>query len=524
MAEPPDPLPTDPAELVRIIRRLEARNADLHAQVETLKAMIFGAKSERAAVIDPEQGVLDLGDLAVEAAPAANDNVDRTSRKPKQRLRRPANRNVGALPRHLPRVETTIEPESTACPCCAGAMHRIGEDVAEALDVIPAIVRVLRTIRPKYACRCCHGALVQAAAKPRVVDGGMATTALVAHVVVAKFAWHLPLYRQAQMFAGQGIVLDRATLVFWVRRAAWWLRPLYERLLLYIRSQERVYCDETPLPRLDPGRGRTKVCQLWAQAVDDRPWQGPARPAVGYVYAEGRDTAAVQDQLAGFDGILQVDGYAAYKALVRRRTWARIRLVFCLSHARRKFVAVFKTTKSEVARDVIARIGEVYAIEERIRGTTADTRLRVRQDKARPIMEALKVRLMEVRAEISGQSSLAKAIAYTLGHWDGLVAFLDDGRIEVDTNAVERTMRPIGLGRKNALFAGSAVGGRDWAILASLINSAKLNGLDPFGYMADVLERIVSGAVKANDLDRLLPWAWKAERDTAANDGKAGAA
>jgi transposase len=187
-------------------------------------------------------------------------------------------------------------------------------------------------------------------------------------------------------------------------------------------------------------------------------------------------------------------------------------------------VAVFKTTKSEVARDVIARIGEVYAIEERIRGTTADTRLRVRQDKARPIMEALKVRLMEVRAEISGQSSLAKAIAYTLGHWDGLVAFLDDGRIEVDTNAVERTMRPIGLGRKNALFAGSAVGGRDWAILASLINSAKLNGLDPFGYMADVLERIVSGAVKANDLDRLLPWAWKAERDTAANDGKAGAA
>ena len=168
MAEPPDPLPTDPAELVRIIRRLKARNADLHAQVETLKAMIFGAKSERAAVIDPEQGVLDLGDLAVEAAPAANDNVDRTSRKPKQRLRRPANRNVGALPRHLPRVETTIEPESTACPCCAGAMHRIGEDVAEALDVIPAIVRVLRTIRPKYACRCCHGALVQAAAKPRV--------------------------------------------------------------------------------------------------------------------------------------------------------------------------------------------------------------------------------------------------------------------------------------------------------------------------------------------------------------------
>jgi transposase len=515
MVQPPDPLPTDPAELARIIGDLVARNAALQARVATLTALIFGAKSEKTSVIDPEQGVLDLGDLAVEAAPAANDNADRAAGRPKRPARRPANRNVGALPRHLPRLETTIEPESTACPCCAGSMHRIGEDVAEALDVIPAIVRVLRTIRPKYACRGCAGALVQAAAKPRVVDGGMATTALVAHVVVAKFAWHLPLYRQAQMFAGQGIVLDRSTLVFWVRRAAWWLRPLYDRLLLYIRSQQRVYCDETPLPRLDPGRGRTKVCQLWAQAVDDRPWQGPAMPAVGYVYAEGRDTAAVQEQLAGFDGILQVDGYAAYKALVRRRKHARIRLVFCLAHARRKFVAVFKTTQSGVARDVIARIGTVYAIEERIRGTTADTRLRVRQAEARPIMAALKARLMEVRSEISGQSSLAKAIAYTLGHWDGLIAFLDDGRIDVDTNAVERSMRPIGLGRKNALFAGSAAGGRDWAILASLLNSAKLNDIDPFSYMADVLERIVSGAVKVNDLDRLLPWAWRAERDAA---------
>jgi len=515
MAQPPDPLPTDPAELARIIRDLVVKNAALQARVETLTALIFGAKSEKAAVIDPEQGVLDLGDLALETVPAANDNAERTAGTPKRPPRRPANRNVGALPQHLPRLETTIEPESTACPCCTAPMHRIGEDIAEALDVVPAIVRVLRTIRPKYACRGCAGALLQAPAKPRVVDGGMASTALVAHVVVAKFAWHLPLYRQAQMFAGQGIDLDRTTLMFWVRRAAWWLRPLYDRLLLYIRSEARVYCDETPLPRLDPGRGRTKVCQLWAQAVDDLPWQGPAMPAVGYVYAEGRDTAALQDQLAGFNGILQVDGYAAYKALVRRHKRARIRLVFCLAHARRKFVAVLKTTKSEVARDVIARIGAVYAIEERIRGTTADTRLRVRQAESRPIMEALKTRLLEVRAALSGQSSLAKVIAYTLGHWDGLIAFVDDGRIDVDTNTVERSMRPIGLGRKNALFAGSAAGGRDWAILASLLNSAKLNNLDPFPYMADVLERIVSGAVKVNALDRLLPWVWKAERGAA---------
>ena len=509
----PEQLPRDPAALAQMVLDLDAENARLRETVEVLKGVIFGAKSEkRASLIDPDQGTLDLGDLAIEATPTANDNgTDGALKKP--RSHRPAKRNVGALPRHLPRIESVLEPASTTCPCCDGLLHKIGEDITEALDVIPAIVRVLRTIRPKYGCRSCEGAVVQTKALPRIVDGGMASTALVAYVVTAKFAWHLPLYRQAQMFAGQGIVLDRATLAFWVRRAAWWLELLYHRLLLYIRSQPRVFCDETPLPRLDPGRGRTKVCQLWSQAVDDRPWQGPALPAVGYVFAEGRDTAAIESQLVGFSGILQVDGYAAYKKLVRQRKGGHIRLAFCLAHARRKFVAVFKVTNSEVAAEVIARLGEVYALEDRVRGQSADIRLAVRQAETKPIMDALKVRLMTVLAEVSNRSSLAGAIRYTLGHWDGLVAFLDDGRIEADTNTVERTMRPIGLGRKNALFAGSAAGGQSWAILSSLINTAKLNGLDPFTYLADVLERLVSGAVKANDLDRLLPWAWKAERE-----------
>ena len=514
MAQPPEPLPRDPAVLARMVLDLAAENARLRETVAALKAAIFGAKSEKAATIDPKQGTLDLGDLATEATPVANDNgTSATARAP--RACRPAKRNVGALPRHLLRIETTLEPATTVCPCCAGLLHKIGEDITEALDVIPAILRVLRTIRPKYGCRSCEGGVVQARALPRVVDGGMASTALVAYVVTAKFAWHLPLYRQAQIFAGQGVILDRATLAFWVRRAAWWLEMLYQRLLLYIRSQPRLFCDETPLPRLDPGRGRTKVCQLWSQAVDDRPWQGPARPAVAYVFAEGRGTAEIADQLAGFTGILQVDGYAAYKKLARHRREAPIRLAFCLAHARRKFVAVLKRTGSETARAVIARLGEVYAIEERVRGRAADVRLNARQAETKPILEALKAQLMSVRGEISRQSPLAEAIDYTLGHWDGLIAFLDDGRIEVDTNTVERTMRPISLGRKNALFAGSSAGGQTWAVHASLINSAKLNGIDPFTYLADVLERLVSGEVKANDLDHLLPWAWKAERDAA---------
>lgn len=339
------------------------------------------------------------------------------------------------------------------------------------------------------------------------MDGGMATTALVAHVVVSKFAWHLPLYRQSQIFSGYGIHLDRGTLGGWVGRAAWWLRPLYDRLLAFIRSQPRVFCDETPLPRLDPGRKRTKVCQLWAQAIDDRPWQGPAPPAVGYMFAEIRGTGEIEAQLSTFDGILQVDGYAAYKSLAKRRRKSNIaplQLAFCLAHARRKFVEVVA---------VIAAIAEIYRIEECIRGMSAEQRLSVRKAESAPLMAALRERLEMLIDEVSAKSSLGKAVAYTLAHWHGLTAFLKDGRIEVDSNVVDRSLKPVCLTRKNSLFAGSARGGETWAVLASLVNSARLNGLDPETWLADVLEQIVSGSIPVNRLDELLPWNWKADRE-----------
>ena len=418
--------------------------------------------------------------------------------------------------RHLVRCEEVIEPESTICSCCGHRLERIGEDVSEALDMVPALLRVIRTIRPKYACRACTAHVVQAPARSRVMDGGMATTALVAHVVVSKFAWHLPLYRQAQIFAGYGIDIDRGTLGSWAGRAAWWLKPLYERLLAFIRSQPRLFCDEPRLPRLDPGRKRTKVCQLWAQAIDDRPWQGPAPPAVGYVFAESRGTAEIEAQLATFDGVLQVDGYAAYKSLAKRRrksNVAPLRLAFCLAHARRKFVEVVKTTGSTEALAVIATIAEIYRIEDRIRGMNAEDRLSVRKAASAALMAGLKTRLKTLMAEVSVKSALGKAVAYTLAHWHGLIAFLDDGRIEVDSNIVERSIKPVCLTRKNALFAGSSRGGETWAVLASLVNSAKLNDLDPETWLADVLEQIVSGAVPVNRLDDLLPWNWKAERE-----------
>ncbi|AUN33792.1 IS66 family transposase [Niveispirillum cyanobacteriorum] len=446
------------------------------------------------------------------APDSANDNQDATVAGGSGR--RPARRNVGALPKDLPRIERVIEPEVTACPCCGGGLHRIGEDVSEALDIIPAIIRVLRTVRPKYGCRACEGKIVQAPAPARVVTGGMASTALVAHVVTARYAWHLPLYRQCQMLAGQGIRLDRATLAHWIRRAAWWLRPLYEKLLAHIRARPVVFYDETPLPRLDPGRGRTKTCQLWACAVDERPWQGPSAPGVAYVYAEGRQTAEVERQLARFSGILQVDGYQAYKALAKAdRPAGPVRLAYCMAHARRKFVDAYTTTKSQVAREVIARIGSLYAIEERITGHPPEIRRAVRQAEAKPILEALRPYLLAVQAQISAQAGLAGAIGYMLNHWEGLCAYLADGRIAIDSNVVERSMRPIGIGRRNSLFAGSAAGGERWAVLASLMSTAKLNGIDPQTYLHDVLERMVSGEVTINRLEELLPWAWKAARN-----------
>jgi transposase len=256
---------------------------------------------------------------------------------------------------------------------------------------------------------------------------------------------------------------------------------------------------------------------LWAHAVDDRPWQGPAPPAVGYVFAESRGTREIEAQLSTFGGILQVDGYAAYKSLAKRRRKSNIaplRLAFCLAHARRKFVEVVKTTGSSEALAIIATIAEIYRVEERVRGMSAEERLSVRKAESAPLMAALKERLETLTDEVSAKSSLGKAVAYTLAHWQGLTAFLEDGRIEVDSNVVERSIKPVCLTRKNSLFAGSTRGGETWAVLASLVNSAKLNGLDPETWLADVLEQIVSGSIPVNRLDELLPWNWKAGRET----------
>lgn len=513
MALRPEDLPADPATLTEMVLAYDGEVETLRATIATLKTLIFGARSERAAVISAEQLALDLGREGAGAPSPAND--DQPASPAAGRKRRKARRNIGALPAHLPRCEQVIEPASTLCPCCSHPMHRIGEDVSEALDRVPARLRVLRTIRPKYACRGCEGPIVQAAAPARLVEGGMATTALIAHIAAAKYAWQSTLYRQAQILAGWGVLVDRQTLARWMKSAAWIAKGLYDLQLKTMHGYERLFCDETPMPVLDPGRGRTRTCQFWAHATDDRPWKGPAPPAVAYVFAGGRGKKEIMGQLGGFEGVLQVDGYAAYASLAGdAQTSGRIRLAYCLVHARRNFVKVHKTTNSPFAREVIERIGAVYAIEGRIRGLDADQRRAVRQTETKPLMDALLARLEAVKDGISRQSTLVKAIDYMLERWAGLTAFLEDGRLEADSNTVERSIRPISIGKKNSLFSGDQGGGETWAILASLLNTAKLHGVDPEAYLADVLERMVSGATKNNQLHELLVWNWKAARET----------
>jgi transposase len=503
-------LPDDPVLLQRMFREavtdLEAENDKLRLLIQRLLRHRFGRRSEQ---LEPDQMQLGLEDLeqAIAETAAAQD-VATGSGKRRSRGDQ-ANRNRGALPAHLPRFEVVIDIDYKECPCCGGALHVIGEDYAEQLDIMPAQLRVKVIRRPRYACRACEGTVVQASAPERPIDGGMATEALIAHIVVSKFCDSLPLYRQAQILARQGIMLDRSTLSDWVGRACWWLKPLYELVVSTVLRAGTIFADDTTLPVLDPGRGKTKTGRLWCYAVDNRPWAGPAHPVTAYVYSEDRRSEHPASHLASFKGVLQVDGYSGFRSLVEARHDASVRLAFCWAHARRPFYEFHAATKSPLAAEVLARISKLYEIESEIRGQSAEARWSARQQRSRPIVEALQSWLQDQAPRISGKSPLGEAIRYMLRHWVGLVLFLDDGRLEIDNNPVERAIRPVALCRKNALFAGSDAGARHWAIANTLIQTCKLNGVEPFAYLTGVLERIVSGRTLQPELHTLLPWNWR---------------
>jgi len=505
-----DQLPTDPNTLRALLLAERERHAGelaaARSEVERLVAIIkelqrhrFGRRAER---LDADQLAFALEDLE-QALAAAEAAEEKDGNKP-ARLPRKRRINRGALPSHLPREELVIDVADKTCPCCGGLKHRIGEDVSERLDVTPAQFKVLVLRRPKYACRACEGEVSQAPAPERLIENGIPTEALVAHVIVAKYADHLPVYRQAQIYARQGINLDRSTLADWVGRAAFALRPVYVRLFEGLKSSTKLFADETTAPVLDPGRGRTKTGQLWAYARDDRPWCGPEPPGVAYVYAPDRKYERPAVHLAGFKGNLQVDGYGAYASLAEH---GDVVLAFCWSHVRRRFYEIQAASPAPIAAEALVRIGTLYAVEADIRGCPAEERQRVRFSRSKPLVDALKPWFESQLAAVSAKSTIAEAIRYVLTRWDGLTRFLDDGRVEIDSNAVERAIRPIALGRKNHLFAGSDGGGEHWAILASLIATCKMNAVDPQAYLADVLAKIVDRHPMRR-IDELLPFTY----------------
>lgn len=483
------------------VERLTAQNARYEHIIDQLRRMQFGKRSEK---LDKDQLNLAFEDLAQGLAEIEGEE-EREDLELKRHRARQRRESRPSLPSHLPEVEVLVEPQATACPCCSGVMHVIGEDVSRRLDVVPAQYQVLVTRRPKYACRQCEGQIIQAPAPARLIEGGLPTEQMVSQVLVAKYADHTPLYRQAQGLARQGIEIKRSTLAHWTGYAAAELKPLWTLMRQELLASAKLFVDETPAPVLDPGRGRTKTGYFWAIARDDRPWCGNDPPGVVYTYAPGRGTEHALALLGDYSGTLQTDGYAAYKALANCNR--QVTLAHCWSHLRRKLFDIDKGGSAPIAAEALRRIAELYAVESTLRGQPAQARLDQRRLRSAPLVEDMKLWLETCLAKLPGRSKLAEVIRYALSHWNGLVVFLEDGRVELDTNPVERAMRPIALNRKNSLFAGSDEGAEHWAIIATLVENCKLHDVNPTAYLTDVLTRLVNGH-RQSDLHELTPWTW----------------
>ena len=492
--------------------QLAVRTAKLEYIVAEMRRAMFGRRSER---IDDDQLALALEALETEYAKTeAQAEKANAALKSERTKKRRASRNANLD--HLPHEEVVIEPESKVCPCCNEPLHVIGEDVSRRLDKQPAKLTVIVMRRPKLACRQCEktggdevAGIIQAAAPPRLIEGGLPTERLVADVVVSKFADHLPLYRQSQILARSGVKIERSTLAQWVGTAAAELQPLHTHLVDLLKASPKLFCDETRCPVLDPGRGKTKTGFMWAIARDDRPWGGTDPPAVAYTYAPGRGGEHAVKLLAGFSGVLQVDGYAVYNQLARpTRAGGAVTLAFCWSHVRRKFYELHVGGDQPIATEALARIRQLYDIEAEIRGLPPQVRQTARQAHSKPAVDELKPWLEMSLAKVSKGSKLGEALAYGLNHWDGLVQFLEDGRIEIDSNTVERSIRPLVLTRKNSLFAGHDLGAEGWAMIASLIETCKLNAVDPLAWMTDALTKLVN-LWPASRIGELMPWTFK---------------
>jgi transposase len=481
--------------------QLQARDQEiehLKLLLAQLRRMQFGRKSEKLAR-QIEQLELKLENLqteraeAVPAEQASFPSKSSGSARANQTGRRP-------LPAHLPRQIQKHEPKEQSCPQCGGPLRHLSEDRSEVLEFIPMGFYVISHVRPKLSCRDCE-CIVQSPAPSRPIDRGLAGPGLLAHVLTAKYSDHLPLYRQAEIYARAGVELDRSTLAEWVGQSSALVQPLVEALSSYVMEGEKLHADDTPVPVLAPGNGRTKTGRLWTYVRDDRPAGSKDAPAVWYAYSPDHRGEHPQQHLKSFSGILQADAYAGFNALYED---GRIQEAPCMAHIRRKFYDLLEAHGSPVAAEAIERIRQLYAIEEEIRGRPPDERREIRQTRSRPLMDSLHAWLEATLSKLSRRSDTAVAVRYALGVWKALTRYCHDGRIEIDNSAAERALRAVVLGRRNYLFAGSDKGGERAAAIYSLIATAKLNGLDPEIYLREVLSRIADHPV--NRIHELLPW------------------
>ena len=471
-------------------KRIRLEVEKLRLELARLRRMKFGRSSEK---LTQQIGQLELllEELEASEAQLPPVPVELAAQRPRP-VRKP-------LPEHLPRESVVHEP-ACECPQCGAAMRKIGEDVSEMLEYVPARFKVIRHVRPKLSCTQCD-TILQQPAPSRPIARGMAGPGLLAHVLVAKYADHLPLYRQAQIYEREGVELDRSTMADWVGGAASLLEPLIGALSQYVLAAQKLHADDTPVPVLEPGRGSTKTGRLWTYVRDDRPAGSQDPPAVWLQYSPDRKGERPRAHLKNFHGILQADGYAGFDQLYEGD---RIVEAACWAHARRKFYDIHAANKSPIAAEAMNRIGALFGIEAEIRGKLPEERQVVRQARAGPLLEDLHTWLQATLSTLSAKSELALAIRYALSRWPALTRYRDDGRVEIDNNAAERSLRAVALGRKNYLFAGSDAGGERAAAMYGLIGSAKLNGLDPEGYLRTVLERIADHPI--SKVDQLLPW------------------
>lgn len=469
----------------------------LKFQLMKLRRMQFGQKSEQR-----ERQIEQLELLIENLEETEAQYSGTTERKP--RRPRSARKKPRIFPEHLPRKTQTTPPSEEVCPNCGGDFKHLGDDVSETLEYIPAHFEVIRHVRPKMACTCCD-AIVQAPAPSRPIERSFAGPALLAHVLVGKFVDHMPLYRQSEAFAREGIDLGRSLLANWVGKSAALLAPLADALREHVFAGEVVHGDDTPIPVLAPGNGETKTGRIWTYVRDERPFAGEAAPAVWFDYAPDRQGVHPQRHLEGFSGVLQADGYAGFVKIYKG---GQVIEAACWAHVRRNFFDLWKAQKSPVAEEALDRIGGLYAIEREIRGRPAPERRAVRQERSRPLLDAMKAWMEQTLQRLSQKSELAKAIRYALNRWEALNVYCDDGRIEIDNNAAERSLRCVALGRKNYLFVGSDAGGERAATLYSLLGSAKLNDCNPEAYLREVLARIADHPIKR--IAELLPWNLKA--------------